>query len=133
MLSLAVAVVVVGVGVFVVGHRGATPRTAVCAGAVTGLGVAAMHLGMAAVQSNGSVECGPLTVALSVAIAVGAATAALWAAVTVRGFMAGLGASLVMFDPLLVLGDGEWNRQTPPADGRDTPDGSRTTVRARSR
>jgi len=38
----------------------------------------------------------PLVVALSVLIAVVAATAALWAAVSVRGFLASLGASVVM-------------------------------------
>ncbi|MDX3799049.1 MHYT domain-containing protein [Streptomyces sp. AK04-3B] len=164
-LSLAVAVVVVGVGVFIVGYRGAGRAALSLAGAVTGLGVAAMHyLGMAAMQLNGVVSYAPFTVALSVVIAVAAATAALWAAVTIRGFLTSLGASLVMglavsgmhytamaavsvhvhdttaswtgdtatslllpmligpviflllagvvvmFDPLLVLGDGEWNR-----------------------
>lgn len=164
-LSLAVAIAVVGVGVFVVGYRGAGRTTLAVAGTVTGLGVAAMHyLGMAAMHLNGSIRYAPPAVALSVLISVVAATAALWAAVTVRGFPASLGASLVMglavsgmhytamsavrvrvhgttsswagdsptslllpmligpavflllagvvvmFDPLLVLGDGEWNR-----------------------
>ncbi|MGJ5893281.1 hypothetical protein DF268_21955 [Streptomyces sp. V2] len=164
-LSLAVAVVVVGIGVFIVGYRGASPRTLLSAGVVTGLGVAAMHyLGMAAMHLNGRIDYDPLIVALSVLIAIGAATAALWAAVSIRGFLPSLGASLVMgvavsgmhytgmaavsvhihgttaswagdsptslllpmligpviflflagivvmFDPLLVLGDGEWNR-----------------------
>ncbi|MDX3314330.1 MHYT domain-containing protein [Streptomyces sp. NPDC054884] len=174
-LSLAVAVVVVGVGVFIVGYRGAGRTALSLAGAVTGLGVAAMHyLGMAAMQLNGEVSYAPLTVALSVVIAVIAATAALWAAVTIRGFLTSLGASLVMglavsgmhytgmaavsvhvhdttaswsgdtatslllpmllgpviflllagvvvmFDPLLVLGDGEWNRSAR-ADRTDAP------------
>ncbi|MFJ9026591.1 MHYT domain-containing protein [Streptomyces sp. NPDC102259] len=164
-LSLAVAVAVVGVGVFIVGYRGADRGSLSLAGTVTGIGVAAMHyLGMAAMQLNGDIEYAPRTVALSVLIAVVAATAALWAAVTIRGFLTSLGASLVMgvavsgmhytamaavsvhvhgatsswagdsptslllpmligpvifllmagvvvmFDPLLVLGDGEWNR-----------------------
>ncbi|MFF4362064.1 MHYT domain-containing protein [Streptomyces sp. NPDC001604] len=169
LLSLAVSIVVVGIGVFIVGYRGAGKVTLGAAGAVTGLGVAAMHyLGMAAVEVNGDFRYDPLTVALSVAVAIVAATAALWAAVTVRGFMTSLGASLVMgvavsgmhytamaavsvhvhgtrsgawtgdspsslllpmllgptvflllagvvvmFDPLLVLGDGDWNRSAP--------------------
>lgn len=169
LLSLAVSIVVVGIGVFIVGYLGAGKAALGVAGVVTGLGVAAMHyLGMAAVQVNGDFRYAPLTVALSVAIAIVAATAALWAAVTVRGFMTSLGASLamgvavsgmhytamaavsvhvhgdnsgawagdspsslllpmllgptvflllagvvVMFDPLLVLGDGEWNRSAP--------------------
>ena len=165
LLSLAVAIVVVGIGVFIVGYRGAGKITLAVAGVITGIGVAAMHyLGMAAVQVNGDIELDTFTVILSVVIAIVAATAALWAAVSIRGFMASLGASLVMgvavsgmhytamaavsvhvhgtgdgsfsgdspgsllfpmlvgpaaflllagvvvmFDPLLVLGDGEWN------------------------
>ncbi|WP_369246747.1 MHYT domain-containing protein [Streptomyces sp. R41] len=168
-LSLVVAIVVVGVGVFAVGYRGADGATLATAGIVTGLGVAAMHyMGMAALQLNGYIQYDMVTVALSVVIAIVAATAALWAAVSIRGFLAALGASLVMgiavsgmhytgmaavgvhlhnttggsyvgdsptslllpmligpiaflilagvvvmFDPLLVLGDGEWSRPTP--------------------
>ncbi|MEU2779017.1 MHYT domain-containing protein, partial [Streptomyces sp. NPDC007162] len=175
LLSLAVAIAVVGIGVFVVGYRGATAGTLWGAGVVTGLGVAAMHyLGMAALRFDGTIHYAPLTVALSVLIAIAAATAALWAAVSVRGFTASLGASLVMglavsgmhftamtavrvevrpaaatawasasptsvllpmllgpvvflllagvvvmFDPLLVLGEGDWNRRTPT--GKDVP------------
>ncbi|MFJ8137549.1 MHYT domain-containing protein [Streptomyces sp. NPDC096013] len=177
-LSLAVAIVVVGIGVFAVGYRGATVATLSMAGIVTGLGVAAMHyLGMAALKLNGDIEYRMSTVALSVLIAIVAATAALWAAVSIRGFLPSLGASLVMgvavsgmhytgmaavsvhlhgaggswsgdspnslllpmllgpvvflllagvvvmFDPLLVMGEGEWDRSfprhpvTPDADG----------------
>ncbi|MFJ5306507.1 MHYT domain-containing protein [Streptomyces sp. NPDC088350] len=96
-LSLAVAIVVVGVGVFAVGYRGATTGTLSAAGVITGLGVAAMHyLGMAALKLNGEIEYRTSTVALSVVIAIVAATAALWAAVSIRGFLTSLGASLVM-------------------------------------
>ncbi|MGX9882927.1 MHYT domain-containing protein [Streptomyces sp. NPDC002276] len=96
-LSLAVAIVMVAVGVFAVGYRGATTGTLSAAGVITGLGVAAMHyLGMAALKLNGTIEYRTSTVALSIAIAIGAATAALWAAVSIRGFLASLGASLVM-------------------------------------
>ncbi|MEU9574710.1 MHYT domain-containing protein [Streptomyces massasporeus] len=96
-LSLVVAVVVVGVGVFIVGHRGTGGGTLAVAGAITGLGVAGMHyLGMAAMRLNGEVGYDPVGVALSMLIAIGAATAALWSAVTVRGFLTSLGASLVM-------------------------------------
>ncbi|MFF3381283.1 MHYT domain-containing protein [Streptomyces sp. NPDC002680] len=179
--SLAVAIVVVGIGVFVVGYRGATPAALSVAGTITGLGVAAMHyLGMAALHLNGEIHYAMVTVALSVVIAVVAATAALWAAVSIRGFLTSLGASLVMgvavsgmhytgmaavsvhlhdsggttwagdsptslllpmligpaiflllaavvvmFDPLLVLGDGEWGgkgaQQQPAQDTRQIP------------
>jgi NO-binding membrane sensor protein with MHYT domain len=96
-LSLVVAVAVVGVGVFIVGLRGTSGVTLAVAGAVTGLGVAGMHyLGMAAMRLNGEIGYDPVGVALSVLIAIGAATAALWSAVTIRGFLTSLGASLVM-------------------------------------
>ncbi|USQ85089.1 hypothetical protein NFX46_15595 [Streptomyces phaeoluteigriseus] len=185
-LSLAVAVVVVGIGVFVVGYRGVGTAILCLAGSVTGLGVAAMHyLGMAAMRLDGNIRYDPFTVALSVLIAVVAATAALWAAVTIRGFVTSLAASLVMgvavsgmhytgiaavsvhvhgtapswagdaptslllpmlvgpviflllaavvvmFDPLLVLGEGDWNRtartgrvvapEEEPVAGRPAP------------
>ncbi|MFE0254202.1 MHYT domain-containing protein [Streptomyces sp. NPDC059010] len=96
-LSLAVAVVVVGIGVFIVGYRGAGRGPLTSAGVITGLGVAAMHyLGMAALRLDGTIRYDAPAVGLSVLIAIVAATAALWAAVTVRGFLTSLGASLVM-------------------------------------
>ncbi|MEY9988759.1 NO-binding membrane sensor protein with MHYT domain [Streptomyces sp. V4I8] len=96
-LSLAVAIVVVGIGVFIVGCLGAGKGALTGAGVITGLGVAAMHyLGMAALRLDGSIRYDVLTVGLSVVIAIVAATAALWAAVTVRGFLTSLGASMVM-------------------------------------
>ncbi|WP_338775379.1 MHYT domain-containing protein [Streptomyces sp. DG1A-41] len=96
-LSLVVAVAVVGIGVFIVGCRGTGRDTLAVAGVVTGLGVAAMHyLGMAAMRLHGDIGYDPVAVVLSVLIAIAAATAALWAAVTIRGFLASVGASLVM-------------------------------------
>ncbi|MFF7300042.1 MHYT domain-containing protein [Streptomyces sp. NPDC008265] len=97
LLSLLVAVLVVGAGVFAVGHGGARGRSLVLGGLTTGLGVASMHyLGMAALRLHGRTSYDPLTVGLSVAIAVVAATAALWAAVNIRSPLAVAGASLVM-------------------------------------
>ncbi len=96
-LSLGVAIAVVGIGVFIVGYRGAGKGALTGAGVITGLGVAAMHyLGMAALRLDGSIRYDVFTVSLSVLIAIVAATAALWAAVTIRGFLTSLGASLVM-------------------------------------
>lgn len=96
-LSLVVAIVVVAIGVFAVGYRGASRVTLAGAGVFTGLGVAAMHyIGMEAIKLNGTFQYDVVTVALSVLIAIAAATAALWAAVSIKGFLASLGASLVM-------------------------------------
>jgi len=95
--SLGVAIVMVGIGVFIVGYRGATGTALMTGGAVTGLGIASMHyLGMAGMRLNGQLEYNTVTVTISVVIAVVAATAALWAAGQVRGFLWSVGASLVM-------------------------------------
>ncbi|MGW2276980.1 MHYT domain-containing protein [Streptomyces sp. NPDC001770] len=95
--SLAVAIVMVGIGIFIVGYRGATPLALVTGGTITGLGVASMHyLGMAAIAFHGRFAYSTGTVALSVAIAVVAATAALWAAVSLHGVLPSLGAGVVM-------------------------------------
>ncbi|MER6247720.1 MHYT domain-containing protein [Streptomyces griseorubiginosus] len=95
--SLGVAIVMVGVGVFIVGYRGARGTALLTGGAITGLGIASMHyLGMAGMRLNGQLEYNTATVAVSVVIAVVAATAALWAAGQVRGFLWSVGASLVM-------------------------------------
>jgi NO-binding membrane sensor protein with MHYT domain len=95
--SLGVAVVMVGVGIFIVGYRGAKGTALFTGGTITGLGIASMHyLGMAGMRFNGELEYNTLTVAVSVAIAMAAATAALWAAGQVRGFLWSVGASLVM-------------------------------------
>lgn len=97
LLSLAVAIVVTALGVFLVGYRGSKAPVLATAGVAMGLGVAAMHyLGMAAMRVHGDIRYDAMTVALSVVIAVLAATAALWAAVTIRGLWSSFGASLVM-------------------------------------
>ncbi|MGW1227355.1 MHYT domain-containing protein [Streptomyces sp. NPDC002530] len=95
--GLAVAIVMVGVGIFLVGYRGATPMALVTGGMITGLGVASMHyLGMAGMRLDGRFEYDTFTVSLSVVVAVVAATAALWAAVSIHGFLPSLGAAVVM-------------------------------------
>ncbi|MFF6876407.1 MHYT domain-containing protein [Streptomyces sp. NPDC012474] len=95
--SLAVAIVMVGVGIFIVGYKGARGAALFTGGTITGLGIASMHyLGMASMSLDGKLEYDIVTVGISVAIAMGAATAALWAAGQVRGFLWSVGAGLVM-------------------------------------
>ena len=95
--SLAVAIVMVGVGIFIVGYRGARGTALFTGGTLTGLGIASMHyLGMAGMHLDGQLTYNTLTVAASVVIAMAAATAALWAAGQVRGFLWSVGAALVM-------------------------------------
>ncbi|KOV62762.1 membrane protein [Streptomyces sp. NRRL WC-3618] len=95
--SLGVAILMVGIGIFIVGYRGASGTALFTGGTITGLGIASMHyLGMAGMRLNGKLEYNTLTVSASVVIAVVAATAALWAAGQIRGFLWSVGASLVM-------------------------------------
>ncbi|MEV5436255.1 MHYT domain-containing protein [Streptomyces sp. NPDC052682] len=95
--SLAVAIVMVGIGIFIVGYRGTRGTALFTGGTITGLGIASMHyLGMAGMRLDGNLEYNTATVAASVVIAMVAATAALWAAGQVRGFLWSVGASLVM-------------------------------------
>ncbi|MFJ6073335.1 MHYT domain-containing protein [Streptomyces sp. NPDC093065] len=95
--SLAVAVVMVGVGIFIVGYRGARGTALFTGGTVTGLGIASMHyLGMAGMHLDGQLTYNTFTVAASVVIAMAAATVALWAAGQVRGFLWSVGTALIM-------------------------------------
>jgi NO-binding membrane sensor protein with MHYT domain len=97
LISLALAIVVVGVGMSIAGRRRNSVAGLVTGGVITGGGVAIMHyMGMAAMSLRGTVEYDPLKVTLSVLIAVVAATAALWAALNVTGFAATTGAALIM-------------------------------------
>ncbi|MFF5504877.1 MHYT domain-containing protein [Streptomyces roseolus] len=96
-LSLVIAMGVVGVGLFAVGHGHVRGRSLLIGGLTTGIGVASMHyMGMAALRLHGTVHYDPVLVALSVLIAVVAATAALWAALHIHAPIAVAVASLVM-------------------------------------
>ncbi|MFJ5517436.1 MHYT domain-containing protein [Streptomyces griseoluteus] len=95
--SLGLAIVMVGVGIFMIGYRGASGTSLVTGGTITGLGVASMHyLGMAGMRFDGEFTYDITGVVASVVIAVVAATVALWAAGHVRGWRGSIGASLVM-------------------------------------
>jgi NO-binding membrane sensor protein with MHYT domain len=80
-LSLVVAILVTGVGFYVISRRRASPLRLVLSGIFMGLGIAAMHYtGMAAMRGHAELSYDPLFVALSLAVAIGASTAALWLA-----------------------------------------------------
>jgi NO-binding membrane sensor protein with MHYT domain len=96
-LSVVIAVLIVGFGLFVVGMGKPAVWKVLLGGLCTGLGVAAMHYtGMAAMRMGGAMSFDPRTVVLSVAIAVVAATVALWFATVIRGASATVGAALLM-------------------------------------
>ena len=97
LLSLLVAIAVVGAGVFIVTRGGGSTISLIAGGIATGLGVAAMHyIGMFAVRIDGTVHYASWEVGASILIAAIAATAALWASLTIRNPLATLAASMVM-------------------------------------
>jgi NO-binding membrane sensor protein with MHYT domain len=98
MVSMLVAVLVVGIGLFIVGYSGGGGLLPILAGGVIiGIGVATMHyVGMAAMSMDDTVKYNTGLVALSVVIAIVAGTAALWAGLRVRGVASTVVASLVM-------------------------------------
>src|SRR5258705_5163022 len=96
-LSLVVAIVVTGVGFYVISRQGASPLRLVLSGIFMGLGIAAMHYtGMAAMQGHAGLRYDPVFVGLSLAIAIGAATAALWLAFRTTDLGQRLAAAAVM-------------------------------------
>lgn len=95
--SAVIAIVVVGIGLFIVGLGRPSALKIVVAGLLTGLGVAAMHYtGMAAMRLDGRVDYDLRRVGASIVIAVVAATVALWLTVVVRGAGAIIGSAPVM-------------------------------------
>ncbi|WP_218024512.1 MHYT domain-containing protein [Nocardia lijiangensis] len=97
LLSAATAIIVVGIGLFLVVTPQPTLAALLTGGAVTGVGVAAMHyVGMFAMKSSATIRYDLAMVALSVAIAVVAATVALWFTLRVNGFLATTGAAAIM-------------------------------------
>ena len=95
--SLAVAIVMVGIGIFIVGYRGATGTALFTGGTITGLGIASMHyLGMAGMRLDGTLEYNTLTVAALRRDRRRRRHRRPVGGRQVRGFLWSLGASLVM-------------------------------------
>ena len=96
-LSLMVAIVVTGVGFYVISRQNASPLPLVLSGIFMGLGIAGMHYtGMAAMRGHAEISYDPLFVALSVVIAIGASTVALWLAFRTTDLGQKLVAAVVM-------------------------------------
>ncbi|MFV3131658.1 MHYT domain-containing protein [Niveispirillum sp. KHB5.9] len=96
LLSLAVPILVVAVGLWVVKSR-MSPIRLLLAGVIVGMGVVVMHYtGMAALMLPGTIGYKPGLFALSVVIALVAATVALWLALTPQRFSLRVVAALVM-------------------------------------
>lgn len=96
-LSMLIAVIVVGAGFFIVGRSGGKLLLLLLAGLITGLGVASMHyMGMAAMQMPGEIVYDNTLVGISVVIAVVASIVALWLAFNLRGNWQRIGSAVVM-------------------------------------
>ncbi|MBW3634437.1 MAG: PAS domain-containing protein, partial [Chloroflexi bacterium] len=97
LLSLVIAILFTGAGMWVVARAGSRWVGIAAAGIVMGLGVAAMHYtGMVAMRMEAHVSYDPLLVGASLLIAVAASAAALWLSFDVRTTRWRGGASLVM-------------------------------------
>ncbi|MVU77381.1 hypothetical protein GPX89_08990 [Nocardia sp. ET3-3] len=97
LLSAVISVTVVWLGLWVVAREPFGKLSLFAGGAVTGLGVGAMHYsGMYAMKSDASIEYDPGIVTLSMVIAVVAATVALWFTLVITGIWATIGAALIM-------------------------------------
>jgi NO-binding membrane sensor protein with MHYT domain len=91
------AILVVGIGLFIVGFGRRSLVKTIAAGVFTGVGVAAMHYtGMAAMRVDGQTHYDMPLVDTSVVIAVVAATVALWFTVTVRNNISVAAAAVLM-------------------------------------
>lgn len=86
-ISGMVAILVVGVGIFVAGYGPESGGRIMAGGAFTGGGIAAMYFtGMGAMRLPGTIGYDPSIAALSVLLAVITATVALWVTLTVDGW-----------------------------------------------
>jgi NO-binding membrane sensor protein with MHYT domain len=95
--SFGSAILFVGAGLFTLGLGNPRPGRLGMAGALIGLGIAAMHYtGMAAVRTGGRIDYEPVRFAASITVAIVAATAALCFIVTLRGLRATVLAALAL-------------------------------------
>ncbi len=96
-LSMLIAVAVVGAGLFIVVYSKGGAGPLLLGGLAIGCGVASMHyIGMAAIRAEDTLTYSPVIVAVSVVIAVIAGTAALWAALRLESAWSAFIASMIM-------------------------------------
>ena len=95
--SLLAAIVVTGIGLWIVSSEAVNVLRLISGGIFTGLGVAAMHYtGMAAMQMPAHIRYSATLVGLSLVIAVAASIVALWLAFHLRSHWQRTGAAFVM-------------------------------------
>lgn len=97
LISLVAAIVVTGIGLWIVSSKTVDFVRLVGGGIFTGLGVAAMHyIGMAAMQMRAEIHYNTTLVALALVIAVVASIVALWLAFHLHKHWQRIGAAFVM-------------------------------------
>ncbi|MGW0249524.1 MHYT domain-containing protein [Nocardia goodfellowii] len=97
LFSALTAVVVVGIGLFIVIRPQPTVFALLSGGSITGIGVGTMHYtGMYAMKSNAHIRYELPIVGVSMLIAVVAATVALWFTLRVKGVGATVTAAMIM-------------------------------------
>jgi NO-binding membrane sensor protein with MHYT domain/two-component sensor histidine kinase len=97
LLSLALPIIVTGIGFHAARSRGISVRTLLTGGSLMGGGIVLMHYtGMAAMEMDAQITYQPALVAASVVIAVAAATAALWLAFRIRATWQKVAAAVAM-------------------------------------
>lgn len=97
LFSAVTAMIVVGIGLFMVNKPQPTLASLIGGGTIAGLGVGAMHYaGMYAMKSHAVISYDPWLVAASMVIAVVASIVALWFTLRVKGFLATVGAAMIM-------------------------------------
>ena len=95
--SLAIAVSVIGLGLFLLSTRPNSIPMLLIAGIIAGVGVSSMHYsGMAAMITAADMSYNNTLVIVSVVIGITAATAAFWLAFNLEGTLQMIGASFVM-------------------------------------
>jgi NO-binding membrane sensor protein with MHYT domain len=96
-VSMLIAIAVVGVGLYIVCNGDGSLRPLLLGGVIVGIGVAVMHyLGMAAMSMPDTMRYNIPLFVVSMVIAIVAGTAALWAGTQVRGIGTTVIASLIM-------------------------------------
>lgn len=95
--SLILAIIVAGIGLFIVGRSQGSLIKLLVAGIAGGIGVSGMHyMGMAAMNMPVDMNFDYSIVALSIIIGIAAATAALWLAFNLRGSFQRFGSAYIM-------------------------------------
>lgn len=104
LISVVIAVSVVGIGLFIVGFGQPAWRNLILAGVITGVGVASVHYAaMGAMRMPALMSYNVTIFAVSVLIAIAVATTAFWAAVRLTRIWPTIGAAAIIGSSVTVM------------------------------